>query len=120
MLSLLQEIYVQLLPVLLQMIAAVVGVLLLRLFSRVQERWGIEIEARHREALQSAIMTGITAAMTRGLRGKDAITAALTYAGKSVPDAISALGPTAEVLEDMARSRLHQANPPRDKIEVAR
>lgn len=107
----LAELYVALLPTLLQLIAAVLGALMIRATSLASSRWGIEIEARHREALHSAIMSGIAAALSKGLTGKAALEAALAYTTKSVPDALHALNPSAEVLLSLAESKLREADP---------
>ena len=101
--------YATLLPLVLQAIAAVLGLLLIRATSYASTRWGIEIEARHREALHSSIMSGIRAALSKGLTGKQALDAALAYTTKSVPDALEALQPTAEVLVSLAEAKLRDA-----------
>lgn len=99
--------YWELLPTLLQVIAAILGVLLMRAANTARTRWGIEIEARHREALQSALMTGITAALARGLRGGEAVTAAIDHAAKAgAPDAIEFFGLGVDDLTRIAESKL--------------
>lgn len=107
----LQALYVELLPVLLQLIAAVLGFVLLRTAEAARRRWGIEVEARHREALHAALMTGISAALMRGLRGAKAVDAATVYARQSVPDAIAALMPDAVLMRNLAAAKLQQAQP---------
>lgn len=77
--------------------------------SRARQKWGIEIEARHREALQSALLNGARLALNRQLTGKAAIDLVLTYIRASVPDAIGALKASPEVLTDLARAKLEQA-----------
>lgn len=101
--------YWDVMPVVLQLIAAVLGAVLLRAANTARDRWGIEIEARHREALHSALMSGIRAALGRGLTGKTAIDAAISYATISVPDAVVALNPARDVLTDLASSKLREA-----------
>jgi len=68
-------------------------------------RWtGIEIEARHREALHSAIMSGVESALQHG-PGKAAdqlVDEAVAYARKSVPDAIARLAPDNVILRRLA------------------
>ena len=103
--------YWELLPTLLQIIAAILGLVLLRVADVARARWGIEIEARHREALQSALMSGISAALSRGLTGSAAIQAGIAYARESVPDAMAKLQPKETVLRDLAAAKLHQASP---------
>lgn len=99
-----------LLPVLLQIIAAVLGVLLLRLSTIAKERWGIEIEARHREALQSALMTGIKSALSRGWSGEDALKAAVEHViQRGAPDAVDYFGLSLGDLAEMAGAKLQDA-----------
>jgi|APEBP8051073058_1049385.scaffolds.fasta_scaffold27159_2 hypothetical protein len=107
----LTAIYAEVLPILLQLIAAALGLILLRASEAARARWGIEIEARHREALQSALMSGISAALTRGLRGDAAIQAGIAYAHDSVPDALAALKPDPKVLRSLAEAKFHQSSP---------
>jgi hypothetical protein len=101
--------YTAILPTLLQVIASVLGLLLIWATGTMKARWGIEIEARHREALQSAIMSGIRAALTKGLSGAEAVNDALSYTERSVPDAIAALAPSPGVLVDLAQAKLREA-----------
>jgi len=75
----------------------------------VRRKWGIEIEARHREALQSALLNAARLALRRELTGAAAINLILEYAGRSVPDAISALRPGPEVMIDLAKAKLEEA-----------
>ena len=77
--------------------------------TRARAKWGIEIEARHREALQSALLNGARLAMDRQLTGKAAIDLVLTFIRASVPDAIGNLKASPEVLTDLARAKLEQA-----------
>ncbi|NEX47618.1 hypothetical protein [Pseudotabrizicola algicola] len=101
--------YWELLPMLLQLIGAVLGLFLIWAARTAKNRWGIEIEARHREALHSAIMSGIRASLSRGTVGEDAINEAILHAGSSVPDAIAALNPGAGVLVSIAEAKLREA-----------
>ena len=73
-----------------------------------RKKWGIEIEAKHREALHYALWTGAQLAMKHELTGKAAIDLVLRYIQQSVPDAIGNLKPTAEVLTDLAKAKLEQ------------
>ena len=101
--------YWDVMPIILQLIAAGLGTLLIWVANTAKARWGIEIEARHREALHSALMSGIRNALGGGLTGQAAINAAISYAARSVPDAIAKLDPEARVLEDLAYSKLQEA-----------
>lgn len=119
--DLLLMIYWELLPTVLQVIGAILGVLLMRAANTARTRWGIEIEARHREALQSALMTGITAALSRGLSGKAAVAAAIEHAAKAgAPDAIEFFGLDLDDLERIAESKLHLQWPPVIGVDYGR
>ncbi|ABL68496.1 hypothetical protein [Paracoccus denitrificans] len=72
------------------------------------KRWGIEIQASHREALHWALYTAAQLAIKHELTGKAAVDLVLEYARRSVPDAIGNLKPSAEVLTDLARAKLEQ------------
>ena len=73
-----------------------------------RRKWGIEIEARYREALHSALLTGAQLAMKNELTGKAAIDLVLRYIKQSVPDAIGSLKPSPDVLTDLAKAKLEQ------------
>ena len=77
--------------------------------TRARAKWGIEIEATHRAALHSALMSGIRAALLRGLQGSEAVEAAIIHASGSVPDAIKALQPDGSVLTRIAEAKLRDA-----------
>lgn len=106
--ALLDQVFAQFLPLILQGISAVLGLLLIQGAGIAKERWGIEIEARHREALHSALMSGIRAALERGDDRTAAITSAIAHATQSVPDAISALNPSTGVLQSIAEGKLRE------------
>ena len=103
------EISAAVVPALVALFGTVATIIINRASKVAQDRWGIEIEARHREALQSALMSGIRAALSRGLSGDDAIRAAIHHAGISVPDAITALNPASGVLKSIAQAKLREA-----------
>ena len=90
----------------LQIAAAIVTALIGYISLLVKRRFGIEIEAIHREALHSAIMSGVDAAIRRGPGAavEVLVDGALAHARASVPDAISALAPTNAVLRNIAQS----------------
>lgn len=77
-----------------------------------RQRWGIEIEARHRDALHSALMTGIASALGRGLTGQGAVTAALMHVrAGGAPDAVKYFGLADAALERMAMAKLQELMP---------
>lgn len=94
-------------PHLLELIAAILTLIIGWLAVEARTRWGIEIEARHREALHSALMTGVRHALARGLQERDAVAeAAVEYVRISVPDALRALKPETQQLVRMAEAKL--------------
>lgn len=108
------ELLIALTPHLLEMIAAVATFILGWLANWTRARWSIEIEARHREALHSALMTGVRHALARGLREQDAVAkATVDYVRVSVPDALAALRPRQQLLIEMAEAKLEGWRGPR-------
>ena len=86
--------------------------------------FGVSLEARHREALHSALTTGAGLALSmiaeliaKGLKPDEARSVALQtgvdYVRQSVPDALKALKPADGLLFDMVRAKSAQ-------IEIAR
>lgn len=64
-------------------------------------------EAKDREALHSALDTGVKAATAKGMKDVPAVVEyAVAYAGKSVPDAMKNLDPPSDVLAKIARSKI--------------
>ncbi|WP_323009510.1 hypothetical protein [Paracoccus sp. (in: a-proteobacteria)] len=76
--------------------------------SKARQKWGIEIEARYREALHSALMTGALLALKHELTGQAAIDLILRYIRQSVPDAIIGLDARPDVLTELAKAKLEQ------------
>ena len=70
-------------PHLLELIAALATAIIGWLAAQAKARWGLEIEARHREALHSALMTGVRHALSEGVQGRTAIA---TGGGQLRPD----------------------------------
>ncbi|MFC5423820.1 hypothetical protein ACFPOB_30315 [Bosea eneae] len=100
--------------------AVVVGLL----GSALYRFFGVSLEARHREALHSALTTGAGLALSmiaeliaKGLKPDEARSVALQtgvdYVRQSVPDALKALKPADGLLFDMVRAKSAQ-------IEIAR
>lgn len=104
----LPELWGEILPPLLVLVSTLIGIVIRNAAVVAQARWGIEIEARHREALHSALMTGIAAALARGAGTKEAIAAGISHAGRSVPDALAALQPDDVTLQHLAQAMLRR------------
>lgn len=99
-------------PYFLEILGLIITALLGAAVKFAKDRFGIEIEARHRDALQSALMTGVRLALQRlghGASQRDIINAAVAYAHQSVPDAIQKLGPSVDLLGQIATSKLAEA-----------
>lgn len=98
----------QLQPVLTETISVLIGAALLFLANLIRQKTGLDIEARHRDALHRALMSGVTAGLRDGPDvAKDVlITRAVEYAKSSVPDAIRKLKPEDFVLRKLAESKV--------------
>lgn len=97
------------LPHLLEIINILLAGLVAWVANVARKKWGVDIEARHREALQSALLTGARLALDRKLDARAGLQLILSYVRASVPDAILALNPSAKVLEDLAQAKLQEA-----------
>jgi hypothetical protein len=69
---------------------------------------GVEVEARHREALHSAIMTAVRRSLIDGLSREQILQEALHYARTSVPDAVRALAKDDGILRALAEANLRE------------
>lgn len=100
-------------PHLVEMASVVVAGVIAWATAALRRKWGLEIEARHREALHAAVMSGVRAALARQSGGRidtdAAVGDALAYVQQSVPDALGALRPSAHTLADLARAKLAEA-----------
>ncbi|TQS72695.1 hypothetical protein ERN12_02545 [Rhodobacteraceae bacterium] len=99
-------------PYFLELLSVVITAMLGVAIAFAKDRFGLEIEARHREALHSALMTGARLALSRmGAHGSNSamIDAALSYAHMSVPDSIKRLRPSENLLAELAESKLSLA-----------
>lgn len=97
-------------------------------FRRLPERWRIDIEARHRDALHSALNTGAGLVVDTLQRHPSiavpdrAAGEIVEYVRRSVPGAIRRLGPSQKQLEQMARAKLQErldAITGRDRLATA-
>lgn len=103
----LDAILAALLPHLLEILGVLLTMLIAWASARFSAWTKIQIEARHREALHSALMTGARIALSRGLSGEKAAALAIGYAETSVPDAMAKLAKGKETaLDNLARAKL--------------
>ena len=75
----------------------------------INRKAGLEIDAKHREALQSALLNGARLAMSKQLTRQAAVDLVLSYVKDSVPGALEHFTPSAKVLTDLAEAKLEQA-----------
>lgn len=87
-------------------ISAILTFLISRATSTAKQRWNLDIEYHHRQALHSALMSGVRAALGQGASPQDAIASAIKHSINSVPDAIQALDPSDGVLASIAESKI--------------
>lgn len=86
---------------------------LTELFDAIEVRTGLEIEAKHRDALHSAVQSAVNAVLRNGSElaadGPDKdnlVAAARDYVKRSVPDAVAALGAVDDVIVDLIKSKM--------------
>ena len=96
-------------PAILAILGAILTPLLGLVFDLARKRLGLDLDARHREALHSALMTGARLALARQLTGPAAIKIVLDYVQASVPAAVEHFTPSADHLKRMAEAKLEQA-----------
>ena len=114
----LNDLLQQLQPALISALSVILSILIGAAAREAKQRFGLDIEARHRDALHSALMSGaraaIEAAPDRAIgAGRDALIAeAVSYARASVPDAIARLGATDAVLQRLAAGKFNLVDLP--------
>lgn len=74
--------------------------------NKARQKWGIDIEAKHRDALHQALMTAARLALAKQLTGAVAVDMILEYAKRSVPDALNKLNPPQVIIEQLAKSKI--------------
>lgn len=101
-------------PIIVDLLLTLILAIIAWLMRKLPERWRLDIEARHRDALHKALDTGIGLAIDTmqkhpSIAAPDmAIGVVLDYVERSVPDALRKLAPSRAHLEDMARAKLQQ------------
>ena len=96
-------------PHILEIIGLMLAAFLARVANTARKKWGIDIEAKHLNALQSALMTGARLALSRNLTGAEARAVILGHVQLSVPDAVIGLRAGHEVLTNLAQATLSKA-----------
>ncbi|MFD1913788.1 hypothetical protein [Halodurantibacterium flavum] len=96
-------------PYILELLGLIITCLIGWMAARFHARTGVEIDARHREALHQAIMSGIRAALARGKSHPDNIAEEVTaYVTRSVPGAMKRLAPPPEVLGNLISGKVRE------------
>lgn len=107
--DIINSVAVALAPHVLELIAGLLSAMIGWAAVEAKRKWGLDIEARHREALHSALMNGARMALDRAISQQGAADLAIGYAEASVPDAIRALRPSPEVMVNLARAKVAEA-----------
>ena len=100
------EVVEALLPLVFEAVSILLALLLGWLAIQLRRRYGIQIEAVHRDALHTALMSGVSRAMELGWDRRAIADEALAYAKRSVPDAIASLRAEDDLLRDLAVAKL--------------
>lgn len=105
----LNQLLTDLLPSLITALSVLVGAVITwgaRVFS---EKTGLDIEQKHRDALHSAIMSGVNAALTDGPQAarETIIDQAIAYVEGAVPDALEKLGPSNFILRKLVEGKVN-------------
>ncbi|TDK54215.1 hypothetical protein [Antarcticimicrobium luteum] len=110
----LNDLLIQLQPALISTLSLVLSILIGIAAREAKQRFGLDIEARHREALHSALMSGARAAIEDGPgAGRDVLVErAVAHARASVPDAIVRLGASDAVLQRLAAGKFNLVDLP--------
>jgi hypothetical protein len=106
----LQTVLVAVQPHIVELVSVGVAIFVSNATVYAKRKWKIDVEARHREALQSALTNGAMLALSRGYTGKIAADAVIDYVLDSVPDAVKNLKPTDKRLHDLALAKLKAAS----------
>jgi hypothetical protein len=106
-----EEFWATVTPALLSFLSVAVPAILSYIAYIVQSWVAKAREGKDREALHSALQTGVRAAETTPLPQDEKVLYAVNYARKSVPEALANLAPSAEVLTKLAQSKLEENQP---------
>jgi hypothetical protein len=98
------------LPHILEIVSLLIMLVISYMAKKLRDWTGIQIEARHREALHSALMTGVRYALDRNVPSAQAVALAVGYAQTiGAPQAVAALGVSEDTLGQIARAKLIEA-----------
>ena len=100
------------LEILVPVISAMVAVLIpiaIAAVMKLLKKWGLEMEANHRDALQSALQNAARIALSRATGGKIAMSAGIDYVKSSVPDAISSFDLSDDRIKELLEPHIVEA-----------
>ena len=106
----LQTVLVAVQPHIVELVSIGVAIVVTNASTYAKRKWKIDVEARHREALQSALTNGALLAISNKKTGGDAVDAVLDYTLDSVPDAVKHFRVSHEKLRKMAQAKLIRGN----------
>lgn len=110
-----EAILTELQPAITTLAVAVITALMGVVTSWISAKFKIDIEAKHRAALHSALETGVARVLDKLVqlpnvtRADAAVAEAVAYVERSVPDALKALAPSKEHLREMAVAKAKEA-----------
>lgn len=98
-------------PYILEILGIIITAAIAFIAAQVKRWTGIEIEAKHRDALHSAVMSGVESALQKGVgpASDQLVEEAIAYAKASVPDAIAKLAPDNFILRRLAERYVRKA-----------
>lgn len=111
------SIWIAVQPYIVDVLVAIMTALLGMIYAWVRAKFGIDIEAKHREALHSAVVTGLNlgAAKIGGVLagrtisvGSPVVAEAMTWVARSVPDALGHFGITDAKLQELVLAKAQQ------------
>lgn len=103
------QIISQSMPYMMEMLGIILSSVIAWTASKARQKWGLDMQDRHRQALHSALMTGARLAADGGLTKHAAIQIIVDHVRASVPDALAELRPDAQTLGNLARAKLAEA-----------
>ena len=110
-----QPIVDQLSPILINVIATLIGLVLAWATAQfggaqaaIKAKTGLDAEALMRDALHRALDSGASLSVAKGTTGQDAVSAVVSHVLASVPDAVAGLGASDGILANLALAKLSQ------------
>lgn len=111
-----QHLISEITPAVVSLTATILTYIAVMIGGYIKRKTGLEIEAFSRDALHRALESGVELAVAKargdalavGAAKADLVAMVVTYVRMSVPDAIKTLGPSEDLLKDLALSKLER------------